>query len=1103
MKDKKRIIFMTGMLFCLCLTAFAQSITLNLNSVTVKSAFEALKKEYKYLFVYESNDVNTQKIISVNAREQSADAVLGQILAGQDVTYEVSGKNIVIRKSAPVRPPSVAQQGKRITGTVIDGNGEPVIGANVQEKDRANGTVTGADGHFSLNVADNAVLQISYIGYITQEVSISREYSSALLITLPEDLQVLEEVVVVGYGTVRKRDLTGSVASIRSEEIIKTNLPSLNHILKTQMPVDVRPGGLEPGSNPGIEIHGNTSFQTDANKAYFQSNDPLWVVDGVPMQSSSMIINPYDIVSVDVLQDASAAAIYGSRGANGVIMVTTKQAQVGVEKMNVTYNGWVGFDKVTRSPQLMNAGQFSAYKRAASFNTADLPADATLEKALNGDYDGQIFDPYQQDALARGLSTDWYGLVYGGSAFNTNHNLSVSTSGKITGTVISLGYLSQESLVPYAGYDRYNLNFSNRLKPSNRVEFNTKILGSYSRNDHATGAVDLLYQLTPLASPYDRDGNPQLYVGTDAFETNPLMEMENSRQEVIEYNLIGSVSMKWNIWDNLNYEIAVRADYTGSDDGRFDDVNTLDRQGTKPPVARYQKNTALAATFDNILSYNRVFGKIHRIDAMAAFNTESYQRKELMLRTEDMSFDGLWYNMNTANSVLAKSSRLNEWAMMSFMGRVNYSLSDRYLLTVTFRRDGSSRLPAGNKWTQYPALALSWRLGDEPFMASLKDRFLDNLKWRLSYGTVGKMSIQPYSTLGALGMVSWYAFDNTPVAGYIPNAIPNTNLVWEKTAEYNLGLDFSICKGRLSGTIDLYDKNTDGLIMPRNLPLTSGFDKYQTNIGQINNRGIQITLKGDIIRNKDLAWNMGLTFYRNRNRIVDLYGDRQDDTGSSWFIGQPIRVWYGYKMIGVWQEEEAEQAAVYGAKPGWPKLEDVKNDDPAKPRINATEDRQVISLDPKWIGSLNTSLAYRGFDLYVNINTRQGSRGGSGEYNGDPGRRNTIQEDFWTPGNRSNEHPMPYYADRTFKAGGPNASENGLGDYGLYDLSYIRLANVSLGYTLPAGYVKKLGMSNARVFVNVSNPYVYAPHYKGNDPENTGRGYPMVTARQFGLNLSF
>ncbi|MDR2383305.1 MAG: TonB-dependent receptor, partial [Prevotellaceae bacterium] len=998
-------------------------------------------------------------------------------------------------------------QNANITGKVIDTYGNALPGTTVLIKGTTIGVSTNDNGDYTLtNVSQGSVIEFTLVGYNKQEITVGSQ--TVINVTLQEGTQELDEVVVIGYGTVRKRDLTGSVTSIRSGDIAKVNLPSLNQILKTQMPIDVRPGGLKPGSNPGIEIRGNTSFQTDPNKVYYQNNDPLWVVDGVPMQSSSMVINPNDIVSVDVLQDASAAAIYGSRGANGVIIVTTKQAQIGAEKMSVSYNGWVGFDKVTRKPQLMNSEQFTAYKRTAYFNNGSITGDdVTLEKALNGDYDGQIFDNIQMDGIERGISTDWYDLVYGGTAFNTNHNLTVSTSGKNTGTVISLGYLTQESLAPYAGYDRYNLNFSNRLKASKRLEFNTKILGAYSKNEEPTGSVDLVYTLTPLSSPYDKDGNLQLFVSNDSFDTNPIMEAENSQQEVLAYNLIGSVSMKWNIWDNLNYEVALRADYTGTDDGRYDDVNTLDRAGTKPPAARYQKNTTIATTFDNILSYSKEFAKIHRIDAMAAFNAENYQKKELWLRTEDMSFDGLWYNMGTATTVLDKGSKLTEWAIMSFMGRVNYSLLDRYLLTATFRRDGSSRLPTGNKWAQYPAFALSWILSEEPFMASLKDKFLDNLKVRLSYGNTGKMSISPYSTLGTLTGPRWYTFGNTLVKGYVPTTIPNTNLVWETTTEYNLGIDFSIFKGRLSGTIDLYDKNTNDLIMPRNLPTTSGFSSYQMNIGKVNNSGVQLALRGDIIRTKDFVWNMGIMFYKNKNKIVDLDGSKQDDVGSSRFIGQPIRVYYGYEMIGVWQEEEAEEAAVYGAKPGWPKLKDVKNDDPEKLRINPEEDRVIIPTDPKWIGSLNTTLSYKGFDLYLNVYTRQGARGTSAESQraGEPGRRNLIQEEFWTPENRSNEHPMAYLANM-FKAGGPNNSVNGYGDYNYYDLSYIRLANVSLGYTLPANFTKKISVNNARIYVNVSNPYVYAPKYRGNDPETAGfsnKGYPMVTAWQFGLNLSF
>jgi TonB-linked SusC/RagA family outer membrane protein len=725
-----------------------------------------------------------------------------------------------------------------------------------------------------------------------------------------------------------------------------------------------------------------------------------------------------------------------------------------------------------------------------------------MADVMAGNYDTSIFDGLEQDAIAKGYWTDWFSEIYGGTSLSTNHNVSVSTSGKRSGTNVSLGYLYQESLEPHAGYDRYNINVSNVLKPTDRLEFTTKVLGTYSKNEHGAGSQSLVWQLSPLSKPYNDDGTPKLLVTNDSYSANPINEINNARREELNYNLIGAFTMKWNIWDNLNYQLTAGADYTGFDDGTFVGTMTNARGGVQRPQAQFTKGTRYSTNFDNILSYNKEFGGVHRIDATYVFSTESYKSTELYLNGENMTFDGLWYNLNTAEKLNGMSSNLTEWAIMSHMGRLNYSLLDRYLLTVTVRSDGSSRLPAGNKWTTYPSFAAAWRISEEPFMAGLKEKFLDNLKLRLGYGNVGKMSIAPYSTWGSLTK-SYYGWNlggtNDLVTGYVPGSIPNSNLKWEKTAEYNLGLDFGLFNGRLNGTVDLYNKNTDGLIMPRNLPLTSGFSSYQMNIGKINNKGVQIMLNGDVIRNKEFTWNVGITFYKNTNKIVDLYGDKKDDVGSAWFIGKPIRGYFGYDFIGVWQEEEATQAAVYGAKPGWPKLLDVANADPTTPKISTEtdgDDRVFIPTDQKWIGSLNTTLSYKGFDLYLNVNTRQGASGGSWEYQsaGEPGRYNTIQDDFWTPQNRSNKHPMAYAMGQF--------SPYGLGDYTYHDLSYIRLANVSLGYTLSKDVLAKLRLSNARFYINVSNPFVYAPEYKGNDPEN-GRGYPMVTSYQFGLNLSF
>jgi outer membrane receptor protein involved in Fe transport len=398
---------------------------------------------------------------------------------------------------------------------------------------------------------------------------------------------------------------------------------------------------------------------------------------------------------------------------------------------------------------------------------------------------------------------------------------------------------------------------------------------------------------------------------------------------------------------------------------------------------------------------------------------------------------------------------------------------------------------------QYPSASVAWRLSEEPFLGALKEHFLDNLKIRLSWGSTGKMTIDPYSTLGRLS-TTYYAWDEKGIMGTIPSVIPNKQLVWEQTKEYNLGIDFNLFKGRLNGTLDLYNKDTDGLILGRNLPPTSGYSSFQQNIGKTRNRGVELMMKGDVIRNKDWIWNVGLTFYKNKNEIIDLYGDKKDDVGSTWFIGQPIRVWYMYKFTGVWQENEVEEAAKYGAKPGYPKFLDVKNPEGGAVRINPDEDRIVISKEPNWIASWNTTVSYKEWDLYINMNTRQGQRAGSNVHmagGGDPGRYNVISEDYWTPENKSNTAPAPW-------ASGRYANFNN-SDWWVKDVSFVRLSNVSLGYTLPKKASRSFLSEHAKVYINVTNPYVWSK-YRGQDPEITDQGlYPAVTSYQFGINLSF
>lgn len=1066
-------------LFVFCLSAeslHSQNTKLSLQKThaPLGEIIEDIEKQSNYLFVY-TKDVDIDKEYSVNEKQSTVQETLDDLFANTDINHDIQGSYIVLSvKQSNLSSATLQQSGKRISGTVTDERGEPIIGANVVEKGTTNGVITDMDGKFSLSVQEDALLDVSYIGYLTQVIQIKSQ--SLLQIILKEDTQALEEVVVIGYGVVKKKDLTGAVSQVRSEDILKTNSTTLATALQGQIPADVG-SAWKPGSNPSIEIRGISSITG--------SNSPLWVVDGIPLQSSSVNLNPNDIESIDILKDASASAIYGARGSNGVIIVTTKRAAIGDSKIKASYSGWVGFEKLSNSPALMSGDEFVNYKRTA------------LQNAGRDFSDEVIFDAVELETLRSGNYTDWYDLVWGGSAFSTNHNITINAAGAKTASMLSLSYLDQGSLIETAGYQRYNINFSNTYEFSERLKFTSAILGSYSKNDNFHAYVRHAYYLNPLGVPYDGDGNLNLYGNpNEVLITNPLAEIRNNENTTKQYGFIGSVSMDWRIWDELRYKFSAGIDFTTADKGVYEGSQTRDRSGGAH-AASYESRKQLSTIIDNVLSYNKQLNDIHQLGFMGAFNMETYRTESVYLKGTDMLFDGLYYNLESAATVLSKNTKLSEWGIMSFMGRFNYALLDRYLLTFTYRYDGSSRLSDKNKWAGFPSVSVAWRLTEEPFMAPLKDQFLDNLKLRLSWGNTGNTNADPYGTLGKLS-TTYYSWDESSAMGTIPTGVPNPDLKWEKSEEYNLGIDFSLFNSRLTGVVDLYNRKTKDLILSRNLPATSGYTTITQNIGSTRNKGIEITLNGDIIRQKDFRWNMGISFFKNKNEILDLFGDKKDDVGSSRFIGQPIRVNYLLDYIGVWQENEADLAAQYGAKPGYPKYRDIYNTDENSPGISLNDDRYIISKEPSWIGGLNTTISYKNFDLYLNLNTRQGEKQWSDVHRvslDDPSRYNAFSANYWTAENKSKTDPAPAVAS-TYK-------DFSSSDYFVKDVSFVRLSNVSLGYTLPSDFVKKMRMENAKVYINVSNPYVWTS-YKGQDPEVIHReSYPATTSYQFGINLNF
>jgi TonB-linked SusC/RagA family outer membrane protein len=996
---------------------------------------------------------------------------LDQVLTNTGLEYKIIDRYIVVKVKGSADPAVAIQAVRKVSGKVTDSSGATLPGVSVVVKGTTLGVITDADGKYTLsNVPENSVLQFSFVGMKMQEIAISNKTS--INVVLSEETVGIEEVVAIGYGTQKKKDMTGSVTQVKSEAIRQINATSIDEALQGKIPANIVQSWA-PGTSPSIEIRGINSLTG--------SNSPLWVVDGVPMQSGSININPNDIESIDVLKDASATAIYGARGSNGVILVTTKTFDPSKAGVKVSYEGWVGIDKVAKSsiPTLFNAVEYSNYKRLA-FKNGNRP---TL--------DNQIFDALELESMKTGRSTDWFDVAWGGTGVSTNHNVSFNVSTTLSGTSVSLGYLNEKSVIKTADFTRYNVKFNNTLNISKKVKMNSSFLVDHTIRNGFYNLFSVFY-LSPNGYPYDDNGNVKLYANpNEALHTNPLAEIKGNINENKRYGIIGNTSLDWEILDGLKYRFFAGADYSSTRQGNYTGSQTMARSGA-PFVSRYSGTTSISTIIDNVLSYKKSFGN-HKIDALAAFNTESFSSENAFLQGTDMDYDGLWYNLGAASTVISKGSELSKWGIISYMGRANYSFLDRYLLTFTYRYDGSSRLAEGQKWSGFPSAAIGWRMSEEKFIKQLG--FVDNLKMRLTWGNSGNTNVDPYETLGQLGK-TYYDWNNTPAIGYTPTVIPNPDLRWERTEEINLGIDFGIFKNRLMGSIDVYNRITKDLMLSRNLPITSGFASVTQNIGSVKNTGLEISLNGLIIRKKDFTWDVSLMFAKNNNEILDLYGDKKDDTGSKWFIGYPIRSEYKLNYVGVWQLGEETEAAKYASKPGYVKYKDVNSNS----NISLSDDRTIIPFDPKWVGGLNSGIRFKGFNLGINLNTRQGVKGYSQIHDTQDeatGRYNQIKVSYWTVDNPSNEAPTP-------DASGASSKEIRNSDYYIHDLSFVRLSNINLGYLFSSKSAQRLGVESFKAYINIKNPYLWTG-YKGMDPENgtNTTNHPSLTSIQLGLNINF
>lgn len=965
--------------------------------------------------------------------------------------------------------PALSQNTILVKGRVVSENNQPIQGASVQVDGIAAGTTTDESGGFEINAPANGRLSISYVGYTTMDVRINNQ--SSITVTLTELNKSLGEVVVVGYGTQRKEAITGSVVSVSGERMREVPAPNISQALQGRMAgVEMAQTSTKPGATMQIRIRGTRSLSAD--------NNPLVVLDGIPFMGSIADINPNDVKSIEVLKDASATAIYGSRGANGVILVTTEKGSKG-RKARINYNGYTGAQEIFAKYPMMNGPEFAALR------------------AARGQY-GNGADETD------GVDTDWQDLLYK-TGIVTDHNVGV-TGGTETGSYnFGLGYYLNQGVIPTQQYKRYSVRASVDQQAGKYFRFG---LTSYTNYNETEGSQVGLYNtlsMSPLASPYNADGSMKRSIqmanniDNQFILTRDIVEkLKDDDQWINEtrgfasYNAVFT-EIRAPFLEGLRYRVNLGLDYLQANNGVYTGPGV--NNGANPnsiSSASVDNRHTYHWTIENILSYDRTFGGKHSVNAVALYSAEQSKYNRSNMSAQDIPVDAFqFYNLGQAVGQLQINPANQDyqlWGLKSAMGRVMYAYDNRYMISATVRTDGSSRLAEGHKWHTYPAISVGWNIANETFMSPVS--FINNLKLRAGYGQTSNQAVGVYSTLGLLSTRPYNFGPSTYSIGYYVTQLPNADLGWEFSKTLNVGLDFSLLKNRLSGTLEYYITKTEDVLLGLGLPPTSGVSGYTANIGATQNKGFELSLNGVIIDNANgWTWEAGLNFYTNKNKLVSLASGQTRDENNWWFVGHNINAIFDYKRAGLWQANDPYFDVLEPSsdrKPGMIKVEYTGEFDAnGKPtRAIGTADRQIIDVDPDWQGGFNTRVAYKGFDLGIVGIYRHGGvlvstiHGTAGYLNMLTGRRNNIKVDYWTPDNTDAKYPNP---------AGPISNDNHkyASTLSYFDGSFLKIRTITLGHDFNQSLVKNPNI-RLRMYFTVQNPFVmFSPYHKesGLDPE--------------------
>lgn len=1014
-------------------------------------------------------------------------------------------------------------QTKAIKGIITDETGEPMIGVSVWVKGTSNGTITNLDGEYKLDVlAKNQTLEISYIGYKTQQVTIGTE--SHINIKMIPNTQALDEVVVIGYGAVKKRDLTGAVTSIKNEDIALN--PGTNPMQALQGKVaglDIMKSSGQAGSGVSMQLRGTRSFTA--------SGSPTFIIDGMPGDYSTL--NPNDIESIEVLKDASSTAVYGSSGANGVIIITTKSAKV--EKTTVNFNTFAGFNGWSKTPRMRSGESYIQGLRDANIATGNWSSPADDERIFAST------ESYQ--AHLNGDYIDWTEeLMQNGYA--QNYSLSVSGGTEKTKGYISINFSDEKGQYTGDNYKVYSTNIRIDHAVKDWLKIGANMQGSYVHRNKAYAKLETALTAEPLGKIKDENGNYTVEPVIGSTMINLLLNTQggvykdmdqNFKMYInpyIEFTPIKGLSVISRLGGTLNYS---RNNYfQGQGSYQYYYSSGPASKGTNDNVyATINNKRDYNYKWENIITYNFKIKDMHDITVMGVTSWEHNQYDEAYMKQTNIENNRyLWNNMDDRSKNASNSSSYNMSKGMGIVGRLNYSYMGKYLFSVSARHDGSSRLTSGNRWDTFPAFSLGWRMSDENFMESTKD-WLSNLKWRIGYGVTGTAAINPYTSIASLdyfGMALSGSLQN--VYSFSKN-YTNPELSWEKSYNTNIGIDASFLNGRIDFTGDFYITKTKGVIWSRNLPVTNGafspteYYFVNQNICKTKNTGVELAINTRNINTKEFKWNSTITFTYNKEKVLSLIDGTSDnitngETGYSLSKGHPVNSFYHYKLDGVWQLGEENDAAVFGAKPGDLKInipgmkkeEEGKyykmNENQDKVYYDATnkytpsnKDYQVLGHNsPDWTMGFQNTFTYKNIDLIIFMYMRWGQMikyTMLGRY--DPSSIRNFPEyfNYWTEKNPSNDFPA-IYANRSLT--------NYVGSAALsyVDGSFFKIKNITVGYTLPTNWLQKAGIGKCRFYATITNPFVLAKSHllKDYDPEMNGSlDYPLTKQLVFGASLSF